>query len=72
MTVLPERHYGRCPCSGIYSQRRVEVRLNVAGSQVVLTDVAQGACPQCGSRVYKAEILEALEGLNCASAPPSS
>jgi YgiT-type zinc finger domain-containing protein len=70
--VLPERRYGRCPCAGIYQQRRVEVRLTIGGSPVVLADVAQGACPQCGSRVYKAGILEALEGLNCAPAPPSS
>ena len=72
MTVLLEWRYGRCPCSGIYAQRRVEVRITIAGSVLVLTDVAQGACPLCGSRVYKAEILQALEGLANASARPSS
>ena len=30
---------------------------------VVLTNVPQGACPLCGSRVYKAEVLERIESL---------
>jgi YgiT-type zinc finger domain-containing protein len=72
VTVVRERRYGRCPCSGTYEQRSVEVRLTVAGNPVVLTNVGQGACPNCGSRVYKAEILAALEGLMFASALPSS
>ena len=33
------------------------------GKVVVLTDVPQGACPNCGSRVYKAEVLERIETL---------
>jgi len=28
---------------------------------VVLTGVPQGACPNCGSRVYKAEVIERIE-----------
>ena len=58
-----EADYGRCPCTGTYQQRFVEVRMNVRGKTVVLTGVPQGACPQCGSRVYKAETLERLESL---------
>ncbi|MFN0063471.1 MAG: YgiT-type zinc finger protein [Myxococcaceae bacterium] len=58
-----ESDYGRCPCGGTYGQRFVEVRMNVRGKTVVLTHVPQGACPQCGSRVYKAEVLERLESL---------
>ena len=58
-----EADYGRCPCTGVYQQRFVEVRMNVKGKTVVLTGVPQGACPQCGSRVYKAEVLERLESL---------
>lgn len=57
------RNYGRCPCSGLYEGRAVEVRMNVGGRTVVLTAVQQGACPVCGSRVYKPEVLERLEGL---------
>jgi hypothetical protein len=30
---------------------------------IVLADVPQGACPVCGSRVYKAAMLERVEGL---------
>jgi YgiT-type zinc finger domain-containing protein len=55
--------YGRCPCGGKYDRRAVEVRLTVNGKVIVLTDVPQGACPNCGSRVYKAEVLERIETL---------
>ncbi len=55
--------YGRCPCSGSYQHRAVEVRMTVNGRTVVLTAVPQGACPVCGSRVYKAEVLERIESL---------
>ncbi|MFZ5470330.1 MAG: YgiT-type zinc finger protein [Myxococcota bacterium] len=58
-----KRDYGRCPCSGQYENRFVEVRMTVNGKVVVLTDVPQGACPLCGSRVYKAEVLERIESL---------
>jgi hypothetical protein len=37
------------------------VRLTVRGEVIVLSDVPQGACPECGSRVYKARVLEGLE-----------
>lgn len=55
--------YGRCPCNGSYERRAVEVRMNVNGKTVVLTGVPQGACLMCGSRVYKAEVLERIESL---------
>jgi YgiT-type zinc finger domain-containing protein len=63
MADYAKRDYGRCPCSGTYDNRFVEVRLTVNGKVVVLTDVPQGACPNCGSRVYKAEVLERIESL---------
>lgn len=37
--------------------------MNVNGKTVVLTGVPQGACMMCGSRVYKAEVLERIESL---------
>lgn len=55
--------YGRCPCTGEYENRAVEVRMTVGSEVVVLNDVPQGACPLCGSRVYKAEVLERIEAL---------
>ena len=58
---MREAGYGRCPCSGAYDQRWVEVRMTVAGQVVVITDVPQGACPNCGSRVYKTDVLEMIE-----------
>jgi hypothetical protein len=58
-----KRDYGRCPCTGQYEGRAVEVRMNVQGKVVVLTEVPQGACPMCGSRVYKSEVLERIESL---------
>jgi YgiT-type zinc finger domain-containing protein len=63
MADYGKRDYGRCPCSGVYDNRAVEVRLTVEGKVVVLTAVPQGACPNCGSRVYKAEVLERIESL---------
>ncbi len=55
--------YGRCPCGGQYEKRMVEVRMTVNGKPVILTEVSQGACPVCGSRVYRAEVLERIESL---------
>ncbi|MBX7115600.1 MAG: hypothetical protein K1X64_14820 [Myxococcaceae bacterium] len=55
--------YGHCPCLGLYEFRSVEVRMTVNEKVVVLTDVPQGACRSCGSRVYKADVLERIESL---------
>lgn len=55
--------FGRCPCRGHYETRFVEVRLNVKAKTVVLTAVPQGACRNCGSRVYKGDTLERIESL---------
>jgi YgiT-type zinc finger domain-containing protein len=42
--------------------RSVEIRLaQDDGEPVVLDDVAQGVCPACGSRYYKAETLKVIE-----------
>ncbi len=60
---LGKRDYGKCPCGGVYDNRAVEVRMTVNQKTLVLTDVPQGACPQCGSRVYKPEVLERIESL---------
>ena len=65
--------FGTCPCSGHYDQRFVEVRMRVDGEVIVLTDVPQGACPNCGSRVYKADVLEMVEAImNRRDRPPLS
>jgi hypothetical protein len=55
--------YGRCGCSGTFARRTVEVRLQAFGDTVVLDDVPQGACPSCGSRVYKSNVLAAIEAV---------
>ena len=62
MEFLPTE-YGKCPCTGVYENRMVEVRMTVGDEIVVLNNVPQGACPLCGSRVYKAEVLERIEAL---------
>jgi hypothetical protein len=65
--VLPVnygRHeFGRCPCTGYYEHREVEVQASVAERIVVLTHVPQGACSRCDSRVYKMETLQRIESL---------
>lgn len=55
--------WGECPCGGQHELRFVEVRMTVEGRVLTLSDVPQGACPRCGSRVYKAETLARIEGL---------
>jgi hypothetical protein len=35
--------------------------MTVGGDTIVIPDVPQGACPVCGSRVYKARVLEEIE-----------
>jgi hypothetical protein len=63
VALPPPSDYGRCPCGGVYDNRVVEVRMTVGDKPIVLTDVPQGACPLCGSRVYKAGVLEGIEAL---------
>jgi YgiT-type zinc finger domain-containing protein len=62
MVSLPIQ-YGKCPCTGRYENRAVEIRMTVGGKSVVLKNIPQGACPLCGSRVYKTEVLERVEAL---------
>ena len=61
MATSTALEWGACPCGGRYENRIVEVRMTVDGELVVLTDIPQGACPNCGSRVYKSEMLERIE-----------
>ena len=61
MTMTPD--YGKCPCFGQYENRTVEVRMTLNDKPIRIEDVPQGACPQCGSRVYKANILEYIESV---------
>jgi hypothetical protein len=49
--------FGRCPCTGLYQRRFVEVRFKGQ----LLQNIPQGYCPQCGSRVYQAFVLRWLE-----------
>ncbi|MBJ6760459.1 hypothetical protein DRW03_20340 [Corallococcus sp. H22C18031201] len=58
-----EIDYGKCPCTGAYEHRLIEVELTVAQRSVVLTDIPQGECAQCSSQVYKMQVMERLEGL---------
>jgi YgiT-type zinc finger domain-containing protein len=55
--------YGDCPCSGRYENLAVDIRVSVAGHIEELREVPQGSCPLCGSRVYKADVIERLDGL---------
>ncbi|MFF0204581.1 YgiT-type zinc finger protein [Streptomyces sp. NPDC005017] len=63
MGSLAEHDLGKCPCGGSYYLRNVVVRMTVNGRIVVLDDISQGSCPNCGSRVYKALTLEAVENV---------
>ena len=63
MTNSMAFEWGSCPCGGRYENRMVEVRMTVGNETIILPDVPQGACPTCGSRVYKAEVLERIEAV---------
>ena len=63
MSWTGAREHGWCTCRGHYEDKRVEVRMTVAGEVLTLTDVAQGACPVCGARVYRPDVLERIEQL---------
>jgi YgiT-type zinc finger domain-containing protein len=62
MTSLAYK-YDACPCGGHYENRSVEVRMVIKDQVVLLSEVPQGYCPMCGSRVYKAEVLEHIEAV---------
>jgi len=53
--------YGKCPCGGVYQRKLVDVTATVQGESATMTDVPQGACPMCGSVVYKTITLEEVE-----------
>jgi hypothetical protein len=63
VALTPLTHWGACPCGGMYETRIVEVRMTVGDDVALLEDVQQGACPNCGSRIYKAGLLERIECL---------
>jgi hypothetical protein len=44
--------------------------MTVDGTPVVLEDIPQGKCLECDSRVYRADVVEALETLMRGGPPP--
>jgi YgiT-type zinc finger domain-containing protein len=58
----PAYEFGRCLCGGSYELRLVEVAFH--DRDVVLTEVPQGHCPGCGSRIFKAGVLDCLDRLH--------
>ena len=63
MRTITKPDFGKCPYGGHFDNRWVEVRMTVDNKDIRLKDVPQGACPQCGSRVYKSETLLRIEAL---------
>jgi RNase_H superfamily len=55
--------YGTCACGGDFVPRVVEVRISGGEPAAVLQDVPQAACTRCGTRVYKADVLERIEAV---------
>jgi YgiT-type zinc finger domain-containing protein len=56
--------FGRCPCGGgSYQTRVVEVRFSTSGTVTILSNIPQGTCNVCGSRVYKAGVLARIEAV---------
>ncbi len=50
-----------CPCGGGYEEKRLPVTFTAGDRVVVLSEVAQGSCPNCGGRVYPAATLARIE-----------
>jgi YgiT-type zinc finger domain-containing protein len=69
MSTSKAIEWDSCPCGGKYENRWVTVSMTVGGNKIELTDVPQGVCPNCGSRVYKAEVLERIEGVMKGQSP---
>jgi YgiT-type zinc finger domain-containing protein len=69
MTTSKALEWGACPCGGQYENRMVEIRMKVKDQPIVLAEVPQGFCSRCGSRVYKAEVLERIESVMKAESP---
>ena len=63
MSASDDLEYGKCPCGGQYENRSVEVRMTVHGTVITLSDVPQGTCPNCGSRIYKKQVIEYVESV---------
>jgi hypothetical protein len=53
--------YGHCICGMKYEHRFVEVHMVLDGQHVVVDKVPRGACPLCGSLVYKTAVLATIE-----------
>jgi YgiT-type zinc finger domain-containing protein len=72
MASLSEIEHGKCPCGGQFENREVEVTISVSSPAIVLSGVSQGVCPICGSRVYKARVLECIESVMREGSVPQS
>jgi YgiT-type zinc finger domain-containing protein len=72
MRSASEPEYGGCPCGGTYENRRVEVAMTVDDNKIQLSGIPQGACPVCGSRVYKLGVLERIEATMKSGGGPRS
>ena len=55
--------FGTCGCGTSYTGRTITVNMTVRDQELSLSDVPQGFCPGCGSRVYLAAHLELLEAV---------
>ena len=55
--------YGTCPCGGEHNSGMIPVTIHRAAGEPIVLSVPQGTCPLCGSRVYKAQVLERVEAI---------
>jgi hypothetical protein len=61
MTTVPD--FGRCPCGGRFETKVVDISIAAPTGPVRLSDVPQGHCPNCQSRVYRPEMLAHIENV---------
>src|SRR5438552_17056787 len=69
ITIMAQNsNFGICPCGGRYESREVTVAMR----GIELKEVPQGACPNCGARVYKVSMLECIARLMKLPSPKST
>lgn len=58
-----EIDYGECWCENPLEGVLVEIRVKVKDRIVVLQEVPQGVCAECGIKVFKPDTLDRAESL---------
>ena len=59
--MIDEEQWRRCPCGGTYEDRQVNVTMTA--ERIVVGPLPQRTCPECGTRVYRLDVLQRIESI---------